>query len=232
MEKSKKLKIDDSFLQQLETAFNDNSFMCSWYIDLQENKVTFISEDYDEDEELVEQIENDVDQERFIPIPSRPSRDGWRQMERFIDGLDDTHKQDILYIAIEGKGAFRRFKDALYKVDLIDEWHEFSNREDRAEVLEWLHLEGLIGEEDIEKGKQLLEETLAKRKRREANMQKMVQGATVICSDNYGHIDQITPGKIYQVLGEQKEHLNIRVNDDRGKTIWLPKSHFELVSEG
>tara|TARA_R100000908_G_scaffold59704_1_gene36332 strand:+ start:7615 stop:7728 length:114 start_codon:yes stop_codon:yes gene_type:complete len=36
---------------------------------------------------------------------------------------------------------------------------------------------------------------------------------------------------MYEVLDEQKEQLNIRIKDDRGKIIWLPKSHFELVTE-
>lgn len=205
--------------------------MMHWYIDLQQNSVTFISEDYSEDEDLVDLIENDVDQERFIPIPRCNSREGYRQMERFIEALDDAHKQEVLYSAIDGKDSFHRFKDAVYRVGLSDQWHEFKNREDRADVLQWLHGEGLIEEADIEKGSQMYEKNLASRKRREANLQKMVKGATVICSGNSGHVEQVTPGKTYEVLDEQQQQLNIRIRDDRDRLIWIPKAHFELVTE-
>jgi len=77
----------------------------------------------------------------------------------------------------------------------------------------------------------MYEEVLAKRKRRKENQQKMTKGAVVICSDNTRHANQVTPGRTYLILDEQKEQLNIRINDDRGKTIWIPKAHFELISE-
>ena len=77
----------------------------------------------------------------------------------------------------------------------------------------------------------MYEEALAKRKRHKENQQKMTQGAVVICSGNTGHPNQVTPGKTYLILDEQKEQMNIRINDDRGKTIWIPKAHFELISK-
>lgn len=194
-------------------ALNDNSFLMSWYIDLRENKVTFISESFEADEELVERIERDT------------------EGERFIDQLKDEKAQQILYKSIDGRGAFSRFKNNLFELNMEDEWHEFKGREDRKNALNWLFGKGLIAEKEIEKGMQMYEDTVARRKRREANLAKMKKGAVVICSDNSGHINQITPGQTYEVLDEQKEHLNLRIKDDRGKIIWLPKSHFELVSE-
>lgn len=232
MAASKKLSISDSLLTDIEMAFDDNSFMAEWYIDLQENTVAFIPDDLlPEQEELLEQIENDPEHERFIPILHRTSREGYAQMERFIAGLDDDHQKDVLYTAIDGRGAFRRFKDALYRVDLQDAWYEFRDRENRREVLDWLFAQDLIAEEDIEAGMELYEQQLARRKRRQANLAKMKPGATVVCSGNSGHVGQVTPGQTYEVLAVQEEHLNIRIKDDRGKTIWIPKAHFELVSE-
>lgn len=188
-------------------------------------------DEYNEDQELVELIENDFDQERFIPVPGGSSREGYAQMERFIGKAEDTDAQQTLYKAIKGRGAFRRFKDRLHDVGLVDEWYEFKNREDREKALDWLLVEGLITEEEFEKGMQMYEDTLARRKRRKENLAKMGNGAVVVCSGNAGHVHQITPGTTYKVLDEQKEHQNIRIKDDRGKVIWLPKAHFELVSE-
>jgi hypothetical protein len=41
------------------------------------------------------------------------SRDGYRDMERFIGTVRDPGRADRLEIAISGRGAFRRFKDIL-----------------------------------------------------------------------------------------------------------------------
>lgn len=233
MASSNKITISDFFLSEIEMAFDDNSFMAEWYIDLQENDVVFISDDNIEELEVIqEQIEQDVDQERFVPIPNRTSREGYAQMQRFIYDLNNSHKQDVLYTAIDGRGAFRRFKDALYRVDLHEEWYEFSNRENRKEVLDWLLVEGFIDEDDVQLGMDMYEQELARQKRRKVNLTKMKKGAVVICSGNGGHTGQVTPGKTYEVLEEQQQNQNIRINDDRGKLIWIPKSHFEWVSDG
>lgn len=227
----KKITLTNLFLHDLEMALDDNSFLMSWYIDLQENKVTFISESFDDDEDLTQLIESDTEGERFIPIPPGMSREGYAQMERFIGQVKDENAQRILSKSIDGSGAFSRFRDCLFDLNLEDDWHEFKGREDRENALDWLLGKDLIFEDDINKGMQLYEDDVARRKRRKTNITKMTKGAVVICSDNTGHLNQVTPGQTYQVLDEQEKHLNIRIKDDRGKIIWIPKAHFELVSE-
>jgi hypothetical protein len=59
-------------------------------------------------------IDDDVDDEdRWLYVESQGSRDGYRDMERFIATVKDPEIADRLQIAITGKGAFRRFKDVL-----------------------------------------------------------------------------------------------------------------------
>lgn len=226
-----KISLNSFFLSELEMALDDNSFLMSWYIDLQENTVTFISESFEQNEALVELIENDSQGERFIPIPPNTSQNGYAQMERFIEQVKEETVQQVLHKAIDGRGAFSRFRDALFDLGLDDDWYEFRDREERKNALDWLFKKGLIPEKDIQKGMHMFENDLARRKRRKANMSKMKKDAVVICSHNAGHISQITPGQTYEVLDEQKEQLNIRIKDDHGKIIWLPKSHFELVTK-
>ncbi|MEX0904183.1 MAG: hypothetical protein WD604_00345 [Balneolaceae bacterium] len=106
---------------------------------------------------------------------------------------------------------------------------DHKGRQDRREALDWLRSLDFITAEDVEKGMQLYEETLAKRKQRQEDMANMEAGRQVRCSDDYGHADKLTIGKVYDILAEQKEHRNIRIEDNRGKTVWMPKSHFELI---
>ena len=50
----------------------------------------------------------------------------------------------------------------------------------------------------------LLEE-IAKRKQREPDQVNMKAGARVLCSDNHGHTDKLSPGNMYDVLDERAE---------------------------
>jgi hypothetical protein len=227
--KKKKITLTNNLLEDIAIAMNNNNFESKWYLDVQEETAVFVS-DYDEDEQLKELIDNEYG-ERFISIDVIDSREGWEQMERFIQSLDDQNQiiRNLLYGTIEGRGAFGRFKDAVYRAGLDDRWFEFKGREDRQEALEWLHSNELITDEDIDKGMQLYEDWLLKRKRHEEDIANMTRGTSIKCIYNNGHIDKLTPGETYEVLDERKEHLLVRIKDDRGKECWLPKSHFELL---
>jgi hypothetical protein len=51
--------------------------------------------------------------ERWLHVPCNGSRDAYRDMKDFITTLDDQDLARYLGIAIQGPGAFRRFKDML-----------------------------------------------------------------------------------------------------------------------
>ncbi|MCT9083117.1 UPF0158 family protein [Streptomyces fulvoviolaceus] len=57
--------------------------------------------------------ENESEDERWLHVPSAGSWDAYRDMEDFIVTLDDQDLARFLGIAIQGPGAFRRFKDML-----------------------------------------------------------------------------------------------------------------------
>lgn len=74
--------------------------------------------------------EEDEDEREWLWVRGMGSRAGYRDMEAFIAGLDDGRIADLLEVAIQGRGAFRRFKDTLARwPDLLDAW--FSSSEDR-----------------------------------------------------------------------------------------------------
>ena len=51
--------------------------------------------------------------ERYLRIDPTSSREQYRWMERFVSSVSDQPLRERLLIAIDGKGAFRRFKDVL-----------------------------------------------------------------------------------------------------------------------
>ncbi|MCC5904897.1 MAG: hypothetical protein JJU13_01705 [Balneolaceae bacterium] len=227
------VELTDDMISMLEMALNDNSYMGAWYFDKKENKVTGITEydELEEEEELKQLIEKDEDGERFIYIHPAPSSDNWQVMENFIlqlNDLDDT-VQTLLLKTIQGSGAFRRFNDAIDDEGIRDRWYNYKNRLERERALQWLKGHGLISDEGVAKGIKMLEDNIARRKRIEKGQQGMTKGAQVICIETVGHSDKLSPGKVYKIIDERPDDLLIRIEDDRGKIVWLPKSHFELV---
>lgn len=87
--------------------------------------------------------EDDDDDQRWLWVECEGSREGYRDMELFIAALDDTDQVDRLGIAISGRGAFRRFKDQLWRCpELLERWYAFSEDRQRGRARAWLAGEG------------------------------------------------------------------------------------------
>ena len=63
--------------------------------------------------------------EDFIPLPGKFEIHEWSIMERFARSLPDAAVRDELDAAVHGRGAFRRFKDAVHRLGIADEWYRF-----------------------------------------------------------------------------------------------------------
>jgi hypothetical protein len=80
----------------------------------------------------------------YIDVPKADSRAGYRAMADFIDTVADRRFQAKLEAAIQGRGAFRRFKDALlHYPDERERWFTFNSARVRERVLAWLAEEGI-----------------------------------------------------------------------------------------
>jgi len=90
--------------------------------------------------EMGEEDEDESDDpERWLWVESEGSRAGYRDMERFIETVADPGRADRLGIAIEGRGAFRRFKDVLGRwPDEQERWYAFSEERKRGRARAWL----------------------------------------------------------------------------------------------
>jgi Uncharacterised protein family (UPF0158) len=88
--------------------------------------------------EDAKKIESDK-HKRYIEIPALESWEGYRHMEAFAETVRDKSLQEKLAIALDGKGAFGRFKNALLDYPTERErWFEFKNKQMAEEVRQWL----------------------------------------------------------------------------------------------
>jgi hypothetical protein len=81
----------------------------------------------------------------FLRIEPASSREQYRWMEKFVGSVSEEPLRERLIISIDGKGAFRRFKDVLLAYPAERErWFSY-----RAELLHW-HIQNWLAEHDIE----------------------------------------------------------------------------------
>jgi len=76
---------------------------------------------------------------RYIRVERDEPYDDYRTMERFVDTVNDARLRERLWDAIEGRGAFRRFKDLLARHPQVEEeWFEFKDSWLQKRVADWL----------------------------------------------------------------------------------------------
>jgi hypothetical protein len=130
------LKID---LDELCSAMEDSSFEHEYYLDLTTGEILFLSEymDHEETGKLREQIDEEPD--RYEQIPRAESHEGYEDMEDFIATVKDVHLAELLELAINGRGAFRRFKDILLRYpEERERWFRFKGERIEERAREWL----------------------------------------------------------------------------------------------
>ena len=81
--------------------------------------------------------------DNWISTPSQYDFREYDIMESFADSVTVTPTREILFFSLEGKGAFRRFKDALLRVGLRDEWFAFKRRAYIKIAREWCIKNGI-----------------------------------------------------------------------------------------
>lgn len=165
------LKVD---LADLEIAFADRSWEHACYLDLETGRVLNVSDEtrrelecvYEQagsDEPDLEQVldeqeihswrgelilEADLVEQgyptRFVSVPGPEPSDGYRDMEDFVFTVENLRLRARLERAIEGRGAFRRFKDALWEHRAEqDRWYRFQEQAVLGRMHRWLESEGI-----------------------------------------------------------------------------------------
>ena len=86
-----------------------------------------------------EELEAD-NRKRYIPLLNQYEIYEYHMMEVFAYDYDDSGK---LERAIQGCGAFRRFKDTVYELGLDQEWDEFRSNCYRERAVNWCHGSGI-----------------------------------------------------------------------------------------
>jgi len=152
------IKLDD-IIEALELDFNE----LNYFYDVANRCVVMITDEefgYAEGEkalsnlpewqresvELAEKIMySSIDE--FIRLPDKHDLNEYRIMEHFIRTLELGQVRDELWNAIEGKGAFRRFKNQVIYYALDQEWYKYRDEAFMTFAKEWCESYNIVYEE-------------------------------------------------------------------------------------
>lgn len=130
-------------VEEIATALADQiDYEHRWLIDPRTGQVAFWTSDTGIDGENPVEI----DELDHIPIDPLPSYVWFQDMADFAEGISDSAAGRQLTRSLQGRGAFRRFKNELYQhhPDLISAWHALRDARAQRRAVHWLLEQGLI----------------------------------------------------------------------------------------
>lgn len=129
-------------LDALAEALEDHSDFLRWFVDPASGEVLVWSEDTGEPH---------PEESGALYVTPLPSHEAYQDLRDFVGQVPDRRARDRLGRAIEGRGAFRRFKDTLLDFPELREcWFSFHDTRMRRRAIEWLVDTGLVEEADAE----------------------------------------------------------------------------------
>lgn len=127
--------------EALEDAFENNAPEVHSYLHLVSGEVLRVVDGI-ADPEMHSRISGD---NQYLRIESVSSREQYRWMERFIQMVENVQLRGALTQAIDGKGAFRRFKDVLMShATERERWFVFRSERLRVFMEAWLAAHALV----------------------------------------------------------------------------------------
>ena len=126
----------------LEIAFERNSPDQESFLDLENGDLLSIVDG--EPDAAARRAKVAANPGRYLRVDPASSREQYRWMERFVGSVVDEPLRERLIISIDGKGAFRRFKDVLLAYPAERErWFSY-----RADLLHW-HISQWLEQHEI-----------------------------------------------------------------------------------
>ena len=139
-------------LRKIIDEMDIQSDLFSSYLNKKTGQLTVVSAEemeyggYEDDEipEHVHLEENSLEIARsilesddYIQLPTHYEIHEYRIMEQFCFSVEDEELIDKLYSSIQGRGAFRRFKDKIYEYGIEKDWFRYRREAFKKIAIDW-----------------------------------------------------------------------------------------------
>jgi len=139
-------------LKDVVDALEEAGDLISHYVDKRTGEIFMITEDdwraAEEDEliseypewqrETILKAREILSSDHFVQLPDQSDIHEYEIMERFARRYQDERTGRELLRSIQGKGAFRRFKDTISDLNIWDEWNSFRTKQFEEIAVDWL----------------------------------------------------------------------------------------------
>ena len=144
------LELSSLDLEEIADALADQTdYDHYWLINPETGKVVFWTSDTGIDGQTPVDLD-DLDDLGLVGIDPLPSWVWYQDMADFAGAVTEERAGRRLARAIQGKGAFRRFKDELHQEypDLLPAWNAFRGARAGRRAVQWLADNSLIDDEE------------------------------------------------------------------------------------
>ena len=144
-------RIGDIDVTGIADALGDSGGETAWWFDPSTGQIemrlpTWSEFAVDDDDEY-----DDPRDRGLIEIEAEGSRAAYRDMVDFAEAVGDRVVSERLLRELEGRGAFRRFRDAVHDLPEVSErWVPYSKACAESRAIHWLVAAGQAGEIDAE----------------------------------------------------------------------------------
>jgi hypothetical protein len=140
LETGEVMTVSEEIIHELKTRLSDDE------VDELDDDIEYV--EYDEEPHIPDWMTDEMEMileilldesERYIRIPERQNRIAYQSMSAFLDTIEDPLLREELSAALNGKGAFRKFKDTLIRFPRERKrWHSYNAKTMKKESIEWL----------------------------------------------------------------------------------------------
>ena len=104
--------------------------------------------------QFFQQVEKILCSDEYLEIPSKFDIHEYEIMERFCLSIPDEEISNVFLDMIRGSGAFRRFKNLLYRYDMEKDWFKFRDEAYKEIAILWLEKKGFAFNDDMNRREQ------------------------------------------------------------------------------
>ncbi len=84
----------------------------------------------------------------YIPLPDKYFIHDYEIMERFSLSLTDEKLRNKMCFSLRGSGAFRRFKDNIYRFGIEKDWFAYQDEVYREIAVQWCKDNNILFEDE------------------------------------------------------------------------------------
>jgi hypothetical protein len=89
------------------------------------------------------QVADALDSGDWLALPDKFEIHEYRLLERFSLGIENPDLRAALLQAIQGRGAFRRFKEVIHERGMAEAWYAYRQQSFEAIAVGWLEANGI-----------------------------------------------------------------------------------------